>query len=495
MDFLDPKAKKQQRVRLMIGYILVAILIVTASTILVYRAYGFNVDRKTGQVTQSGLVYIDSAPDGAELYLNGELYKDKTNSRLSLEEGQYEILIKKSGYRDWSRTLFIRGGTVERITYPLLVLQDLSEQRLASFGAAAPKVSTQSPDRRWLLVSEPGSITNFREYDLNSLDNEDKPKEEVVTFPAGLFTAADGEQLLQVVEWSTDNKNFLVKHTYGTGSEYLILNRDNPAESFSISKLLNVQPDQISLRDKRPDEWYLYTKAGGILQSANKEGNVEAVLANVTAYKTHDMDVIIYAVKTSDTLSTIYIRQNGQTYNLRTVAAGAVKLDIARFDNAWYVVVASDGDTKTYIYKNPVTDLSKREPVKPVAVAVLKANQAINRIGFSTNTRFVMAQDAQHVGVYDAEKSESYQYSLKDTVDKDTPVSWMDGHRLQYKSDGFETIVDFNGSNAQRLVRRDSGSAAFFNRDYTILYVINTQGSDVAESILNSVNIRSKEDR
>ncbi len=497
MDFLDPKAKKVRDIRLMVGYFLVAILIITASIILVYRAYGFDVDRKTGQVIQSGLVYIDSAPDDAELYLNGELHNDRTNARLTLPQGNYEILIKKEGYRDWSRTVEVQGGSVERFTYPLLVLQDFTETEVSNFGVERPTVTTQSPDRRWLLVSKPQSIVDFTEFDLGNFQQDDpkKPVQSDITFPSGIFKVADGPESVKVVEWSNDNQNVLVKHTYGTGFEFVILNRDDPAASFNINQILGINPDTITLRDKKPDQWYMYTKKTGLLQSADKDKNIEAVVSDVLTYKSHDNKVVVYAQKTSETQNTIFIKDGDTIYNLRTVNTGAVKLDIARYENAWYVVVGSDGDKRTYVYKNPVQALSKDDALKPPPVAVLKATEPINNVLFSTNTQFIMARNGQNIGVYDAEDSESYNYTLAGTVDKGTVVTWMDGHRIQYRSGGFETIVDFDGSNAQKLITTIDGQSAFFDRDYTVLYTLNTIKSQKTAFGLFSTDLRLEADK
>lgn len=498
MDFLDPKAKKAHKIRLTIGYILVIILIVTSTLVLVYAAGGYGVDRKTGQVIQNGLVYIDSAPDGAELYLNGELYKSRTNVRMTLPQGVYDISIRKEGYRDWNRTITVKGGTVERITYPMLILQDLAPAQIDSYGKAQPNLSTQSPDRRWLMVAKPGSYTSFTEYDLNNLGDDQKtPVKQDVNFQSNLFTspAAGETEKIELIEWSNDNENFLVKHSYGKNHEFVLLNRDNPGASLNLTNYLGVKVDEITLRDKKADRWYLFTKQSGTLQTANPEKQLETVVSNITAYKTHDASTIVYAVKTNDKTSTIYIRQGDTTYNLRTVTAGTIKLNIARYDGAWYVAVGSSGDKRTYVYKNPVAILDDGNNIKPAPAAVLKAGGVISDVAFSTNTRFIMAQSGQNIGVYDAEKAETYGYTLVNKVDKGSKVSWMDGHRLQYRSGGFETIVDFDGSNSQKLVTALTGDAAFFDRDYTVLYTLsNTENKPVSVALF-STDLRTEADK
>ena len=429
MDFLDPKAKKNRNIRLMIGYILVAIVILTSSTILVFQAYGFDVDRKTGEVIQNGLVYLDSAPDGAQMYLNGTLNRNQTNARLTLPEGRYDVKLAKEGYRDWQRTFTLQGGSIQRITYPLLILNDLTSSEITTYSEARPLISTQSPDRRWLLISNGTGVSEFTEYDLNNLDEQQViPRQRLFQVPPAVFTAAEGQRSYEVVEWSNDNRHFLVKHTFSSGFEYVIINRDAPETSFNINQLLGVNPTEISLLDKKFDQWYLYTQEGGILQRANTKKEITTVLQSVVAYKTHDTETILYAQAATETQYNVYLREKDQTFLLKTIAAGPVKLNIARFDGSWYGVIGSDGDKRTYVYRNPFEYMVRESGQRPAPVTVMQSKDApISAVLFSTNTRFIMSQSDRNIGVYDAEKNETFTYSLPDPLDQGTEVSWMAG--------------------------------------------------------------------
>src|SRR5688500_16801596 len=104
MDFFDPEKQKKHAIRLAIGYAVIGVVLLLATTVLLYRAYGFGLD-KEGRVIQSGLVFASSRPDKASVYLNGKLYKDQTNTRVELPSGQYLIELKRDGYYDWKRAL------------------------------------------------------------------------------------------------------------------------------------------------------------------------------------------------------------------------------------------------------------------------------------------------------------------------------------------------------------------------------------------------------
>src|ERR1043166_9116325 len=119
MDFLDPEKQKQHSRRLAIGYLLIAIMLVLATTILLYNARGYWLD-KEGHVIQNGFVFVASHPSGATIYVDGKKYKNGTDTRLNLPSGQYTIRLQRDGYRMWQQIVTVGGGGVERFDYPFL---------------------------------------------------------------------------------------------------------------------------------------------------------------------------------------------------------------------------------------------------------------------------------------------------------------------------------------------------------------------------------------
>lgn len=495
MDFLDPKATRRHRIRLFIGYGLMALVILTTSAILVFQAYGFDVDRKTGEVIHNGLVFVDSAPDDANVVFNDEMQKEKTNNRFSLPSGNYHVKVQKDGYREWQRNFDISGGEVERFTYPMLIPHKLEQREIQSYNAA-PTVVSHSPDRRWAVVNQANSLTNFIEYDLESLsDDEEKPEARAFAVPANVFTVAAGEHSIDVVEWSNDNKHFLVKHTFVGGYEFVMISRDQPATSININQLLGHNPTSITLRDKKFDQWYLYTKTGGILQVADAKRNIMPILTGVLTYKTHDDNNILYTTLSNDTKKQrVILKQGNNSYFIREVADSPTFLDIARYNDKWQIVVGSDAEHKTYIYTDPVEVAQKQNGSLLIPRSVLKTTGPMTAVSFSQNTRFVVTQSSQHFEIYDAEYSQLYRYDIDKAFDPGTKVTWMDGHRLTGRSQNETVIFDFDGSNQQTLVSALPHAPLLFNRDYTILYTVN-KSSAAGKFSLFDTQLRLEGDR
>src|SRR5437762_211420 len=109
MDYLDHKKESRQHILLVSGYILIAIAIVLVADLLVNLAAGFDLN-KDGQVIQKGLTFFSSKPSAASIYVDGRLQPVKTNTRLSLAEGVYDVKLTRDGYYDWQRKIEITGG-------------------------------------------------------------------------------------------------------------------------------------------------------------------------------------------------------------------------------------------------------------------------------------------------------------------------------------------------------------------------------------------------
>src|SRR5579859_1954324 len=98
-----------------------SIALLLGAVILVYSANGYGINTKTGAVVQNGLIFLDSKPGGADIYINGNNNGSKTAARLILPAGNYTIVFKRAGYHDWSRSFSLTEHSISRFVYPFLL--------------------------------------------------------------------------------------------------------------------------------------------------------------------------------------------------------------------------------------------------------------------------------------------------------------------------------------------------------------------------------------
>lgn len=66
-----------------------------------------------------GEVVIQSQPDNAEIYLDGTYVGDTSSTQLKVTPGVHKIVLKKKGYRDWSKNLYVIKGSSQHLNAEL----------------------------------------------------------------------------------------------------------------------------------------------------------------------------------------------------------------------------------------------------------------------------------------------------------------------------------------------------------------------------------------
>lgn len=469
MDFLDPKRRKSHKRRLFIGYALMAVVVAIGTMIVLYLAYGYDVNK--GELIQNGIVFVDSKPNNATVYVNDVPERSRTGTRLVLPAGVYTVRLEAEGYRTWERTFNLEGGEIERLVYPFLVPNTLVISDVQTYDAT-PQLATQSPDRRWVLIQRPGQTYQFDVFDLSQ--PERSPVQ--VAIPPTLLTSPSAEASLEAIEWSTNNRHVLFKRLYGDKNEFLIFDRESTGESVNLNTLFGITPAVVSLKNKRPDQIYYLDGVPGSLRSADaKARTISApLLAAVIDYRTYSDDIIIYATQEgSETGKADFkILEGDKSYALKTVTqSDRYVMDVSRYEGEWYYAAGSAADNMMFVYKNPLSSL-KQETKTPLNVTAIMRLDNPRFVSFSANTQFIGVQSGQHLLTLDLEDSHQYRTELEQEIGLEQQVKWMDGHRYVFAVNQQSYIVDFDGSNLNTLVTTRLANGPFFDRDYDNVFTI-----------------------
>ncbi len=472
MDFLDPKKQKAHSIRLIIGYILIGFMLLLATVILVYQAYGFGIDRH-GRIIRNGLVFVSSVPSDADIYVNGER-KARTADTLVLPAGPYVFEIKREGYRTWKRAVTVEGGTVQRFDYPLLFAETLETKTAKQY--AAPGLATQSPDLRWLLVQS-NTPDVFDLFDMNS----STPTPTAFTIPLEILSVDTTTIGWQEVEWSKNNRHVVLRRLFTKSgqesSEYILVDRENASASRNLSVLLGFTPTVLELRDKAYDQYFVFDQPNGTLFTASLEQPTpRPYLSNVLAFTSDGTETVLYVTdqEAPPGKALIRIRQGEDSYTIRQVASDAAPymLDLARYSGAWYVAAGASGEDKIYVYKNPVDTLRSSNSDVLVPVHILKTVHP-TYVMFAPGARFVLAENGQDFAVYDIKNNKGYAYEIGLPIDSALGHAvWIDGYHLATTSGGQTLVFDYDGTNNQILSPTSQSSLPYFGREYRQLYTI-----------------------
>jgi len=471
MDFLDPKKRKAHIRRLYIGYVLVAIAIGLGAIVLLFRSFGYGLDRR-GNVFQNGLVFLASTPDSAQVKITNPSSKFNqtvvTSDRLELKADIYNFQFLKQGYKPWQHSFAIRGGSIERLVYPFLVPETLKTDVDRRYSANLGLV-TQAPDRKTILVQQPGSLTNFQVFDAN--DTSQAPAS--FSVPSSLLPDTAANKPYQLIEWSTNNRHVLVRYDADTGPIFLVIDRQNPAQSQNLNNLFNLQPTKVAMRDKDPDRFYLTLPDHRLLTADIADLAVHEIANGVLDFKSHGNEDVLFVTTTGAKAdkARAMVRSKDKNYDVRELPlTDKYVLDLAQYSNRWYVVVGAASTSEAYIYRDPVLALQNANNSTPTIRTVRLDHP--QRVNFSANTRFIAVQNGSNFAVYDAEKDQQYRFTVNPNFQAPDTVRWMDGHRLMGVTDSKVLIIDFDGTNQQTLSAIAPGTIPMFDDNYEQLLTI-----------------------
>ena len=93
--------------------IILFLLIGTALVVLLGKGYFINLNGNGPVLSGTGLLVATSAPDGAQVFINGHL-TTATDNTINLAPGDYDIKIFKEGYFPWEKKITVKKEVVSK---------------------------------------------------------------------------------------------------------------------------------------------------------------------------------------------------------------------------------------------------------------------------------------------------------------------------------------------------------------------------------------------
>src|SRR5581483_4991244 len=240
---------------LLAGSVVIFMLVAPA---LVLYAMGYRWTA-LGGAPQVGVLYIDTVPRGADIFINGQRVGSAPNAVSSLPAGPVQVEIRKAGYQPWHKNIFITPSTVTELRsvrlFPVTLVRQPLLPHLVSF-ADAPNQQTIA------------AITNDRAIHFLS------GSEAVETIPAAHFKTQP-----EAVWWSTDNATLLMRNRAGA---YYVLTTTPVLTMRSLPMLANAS--QVTWDPRVPDRIIFLGNNGTLNALTLSTGDVTILLDDVTMF-------------------------------------------------------------------------------------------------------------------------------------------------------------------------------------------------------------------
>src|SRR5690606_29618849 len=135
-----------------------------------------------------------------------------------------------------------------------------------------------------------------------------------------------------------------------------------------------------------------------LFAAAYPDTELKLVTDGALAYKSHGDNELIFVADTGQKDEvTVKIKTGDDIYDLRNlpVSANGYLLDIARYDDRWYMAVGAKSGKIIYIYENGFDAARDKSDIGPMPVALLRTDGEPRHLSFSSNTRFISVQSGR----------------------------------------------------------------------------------------------------
>lgn len=221
------------RQRFVIKIVFIIFFIILAPLVIAYTM-GYRYNFGVGQVQKTGVLIVNSYPDEADVYLDGESVHDETPSVIKkILPNEYKVEVIKEGYLPWSKKLEVKSGETTFAESIVLFLDQIPRATLER----EITDSLFSPNRTHLVyITEEASWMEIWLYKLKNQDLTLVDRRDTTVVDNLNFAWSSGSGRLYIKFESDDNTEQLIydveKNKITNLTEYF----EEPVDEFKWSR-------------------------------------------------------------------------------------------------------------------------------------------------------------------------------------------------------------------------------------------------------------------
>lgn len=466
-------SRKKELARRTLVYALMTMSMIGLLIILMMVVLGYQFDINTRSVERTGLVQYNSFPRPATVSVDGRNI-GRTQTKNNVLPGVRQFGVNLAGYEPWQKTLSIQAGTVTWLSYVRLV----PTEKIIDSSLELPSIESvlTSPDNRHMALwrMDEGvptmGLIDFRDSD-SPLISEQAPTTEQIS---GLDEANLAEShKFTVTGWSGNSRYFITRHDYTMGdgtshTEWLWSDRDSLASTVNLTTLLGLSPDEVKPMTSR-DVFILINQ--DVRQASIGSGTIsKPLIGSVRSFSVRDDDTITYISQTdSDDLAGVWRRSGATPVTIASYPrseSNNLRILSSRYFNKDTVAVSFGQQVTFYRGDIPTTEDGLATFLQTANSFMF--NREVNRLQFSGNGRFLLAEDGKGFVSYDLERQEVSQNVRKYSEAK---IGWIDSyHVAQIDESGEMILQEFDGLNANKLMPVSPGFDHLLTQDDKYMY-------------------------
>lgn len=467
--------KKQFIIRRIILSTIATFSVIIIATAAILFMLGYRLDSGNGRLEQGALLQLDSAPNGADVYIDGYSIGSRTAAKHTVVAGIHTVKMTKAGYQDWSRTLDLAAGTLTWLDYTRFVPSERPVDTVATYQTLTSV--KLSPDNKWALMQERADAPTFQLADLRA----EAIKTSSLTLAEAVYTDATTEGVahsFSPVSWDSGGRYVLLKHLYKDQTEWIVLDTQNASQAVNITQVFSTGFKDIQFAGTSGKVLYGLTNDGTIRKvDLSAETLSRAFITHVDSFSVYDNTIVSYVgtdpADATKRVAGVYRDGDEAPHVLRSITSTdtVLKITAGRYFSDDYVAIA-EGNVVTLL-KGKYPGSSAQDNSSLSKYASFEVSGAISRLSLSPSGDFVLAQSGETFVSYEVE----HQRSAVGTVvvaegQAAAKLAWLDDAHVWNDDGGTLMMRDFNGDNVYSIMKVAPGFEAGLSQNGRFFYAI-----------------------
>lgn len=253
------------------------VIVGIAGYFISFIARGYQFDTKTFKFLANGILVAKSDPDGASIYIDGNL-RGATNSNIRLNPGSYDVQIKRDGFLPWNKRITIKKEEVAQVTAQLFkVAPSLSPVTLDGAGSPVTssdftKIAYSNKNGLWVMNVSSLPI---------GFPNEPKKITDQITTDSIYYFSPDGRQIMlenSLGSYLLDTNSFTPQNqrvNVINRKEEILKEWQTTKSKLTASQIRFVPPEMQDILQRRSKSFTFSPDETMVMYQASSEGQLK----------------------------------------------------------------------------------------------------------------------------------------------------------------------------------------------------------------------------
>lgn len=240
--------------------------LIGVSAVIALLASGYRFDLKKREITGTGIISINSFPDGSLIFLNDKPTGATNTSLTSLKPGKYTLRLEKQGFTNWEKEIIVEKELVTKVEAILIPL--FPELKPLTF--TSTKSPLLSPDGQKIIYTALSNSVNG----LWLLDLSDRPFN-LANKPSSLLQDTEEYEYSKGEKtFSPDSKNIMMSN---------IISKDPTSDKKEQTFLLDLVTRDIKVFENKTEILLTWEKELKLQQQKLLEGINETLAEKISS--------------------------------------------------------------------------------------------------------------------------------------------------------------------------------------------------------------------